>query len=172
MMKVTMDNLKTIHTVDSTGWPGTPGVDYSSATGLLGQGNISFLTGRCRGSSDRAWVDGGEWSWRFWGSLVVCKHYPGIAAFILCYSTPTLVFTTARSARQKGRGQQTTIKLQFPQLKIWAVIVRLGSWRLPCLGSHRSEQVYSTGDQRLDFSINIHQYNWSNHSVCITSVCR
>jgi hypothetical protein len=56
-------------------------------------------------------------------------------------------------------------------LEIWAVIGRHGSWGLSWLCSHWSEQIYSTGVQRKDYSINVQQYNWSEHSVCTTSVC-
>ena len=34
-------------------------------------------------------------------------------------------------------------------LKVWAVISRHRSWRLSCLGSHWSEQLFSTGVQRI-----------------------
>ena len=46
-----------------------------------------------------------------------------------------LVFTTAHSARQKGSSQQA---------KNLSCDWSMRSWRLSCLGSHYSEQVYST----------------------------
>ena len=42
-------------------------------------------------------------------------------------------------------------------LQIWAVIGRSGSWKLSSLDSHCSEQVYSTGVQRMDYSIHVQQ---------------
>jgi hypothetical protein len=84
------------------------------------------------------------------------------------------VFSTSVSLG-KGRGQHAAIKMMARIrgrcLKIWAVIGRHGSWGLSCLGSHWSEYIYSTGIRRLDYSINVQQYNWFEHSVCTTSVC-
>ena len=63
-----------------------------------------------------------------------------------------------RYAAIKGR--------KWGRLEIRAVIGRRGSvWSVSMVR-------ISTGVKRLDYSIKGQQYNWSKHSVSITSVCR
>ena len=75
----------------------------------------------------------------------------------------------------KGRGQHAAIKMEWwgrRCLEIAAVIGRRRPWRLSCSGSHWSEQVYSTCVQRLYYSINVQEFNWSKqHVCCATQVC-
>ena len=48
------------------------------------------------------------------------NSFPPIYNFFLPRSTFSFIFTIARSASQKGRGQQATIKLQV-QVQVWKI---------------------------------------------------
>ena len=88
------------------------------------------------------------------------------------------------STRQNGCRPQAAIEVRL-QLKmpITRLVHAEQSGYIACLSSVRISVLYlgqagtrfyihGIGVQRLDYSINVQQYNWSKFSVCTKSMCR